>query len=203
MPMLFCPQCGHRLTLGHADGRERPLCDQGGGGCGYIDYGRYSLGAGGLVLREVDGRRKLLLVQRNHDPGRGVWTIPGGFVEWDETVEAAVLREVLEETSLRCAVVGLAGFRNRVGPATNDGYAVFLLKLVEDAEPYPANPEVSAAAFFDLAEMDRLERLAPLSRTLAAAALADRLLILPGIPVSSSQTTQPAILFMGDAFPQA
>ncbi|MGY2065212.1 NUDIX domain-containing protein [Blastococcus sp. SYSU DS0619] len=48
-----------------------------------------------------DGVRRLLLVRRRNEPGRGLWSVPGGRVEHGETVAAAVEREVLEETGLR------------------------------------------------------------------------------------------------------
>lgn len=56
-----------------------------------------------------DARGRLLLVRRRNDPGRGLWSVPGGRVEAGESVAAAVEREVLEETGLRVragAVVG-------------------------------------------------------------------------------------------------
>lgn len=55
------------------------------------------IGVGGIVFQR-DGA--LLLVQRAKEPARGRWTIPGGLVEVGETLEAAVVREVHEETGL-------------------------------------------------------------------------------------------------------
>ena len=52
---------------------------------------------------------KILLVQRKNPPFKGLWALPGGFVENNETVEDAVVREFREETSLEAEVAGLVG----------------------------------------------------------------------------------------------
>ncbi len=59
------------------------------------------VGVGGVVVH--DG--KVLLVKRRFEPLAGQWTLPGGTVEVGETLEAAVARELLEETGL-CVTVG-------------------------------------------------------------------------------------------------
>jgi 8-oxo-dGTP diphosphatase len=48
-----------------------------------------------------DRRGRLLLIRRAHEPGRGLWSIPGGRVEPGETDHQALIREVAEETGLR------------------------------------------------------------------------------------------------------
>lgn len=45
-------------------------------------------------------RNQLLLIKRGRPPFEGTWALPGGFVEADETVETAVIRELKEETGL-------------------------------------------------------------------------------------------------------
>jgi 8-oxo-dGTP diphosphatase len=54
------------------------------------------LGVGGIVFDDD----RVLLVRRAHEPLRGAWTLPGGGVEVGETIAAAVVRELLEETGL-------------------------------------------------------------------------------------------------------
>ena len=54
-----------------------------------------------LVFSKSDGISRLLLVKRKNDPCKGMWAIPGGFVEDDEELETAAIRELEEETGYR------------------------------------------------------------------------------------------------------
>lgn len=54
------------------------------------------LGVGAVIL---EGDR-VVLVKRGHEPSKGEWSLPGGAVDVGETLEAAIAREVLEETCL-------------------------------------------------------------------------------------------------------
>jgi 8-oxo-dGTP diphosphatase len=56
----------------------------------------------GAVVRDASGR--VLLVQRAHEPGRGLWAVPGGRLEPGEDARAAAAREVREETGLEVEV---------------------------------------------------------------------------------------------------
>lgn len=53
-----------------------------------------------VVFAVSAGRTEVLLVKRKHEPFRGRWAVPGGFVEMDEELEDAVARELAEETGL-------------------------------------------------------------------------------------------------------
>jgi ADP-ribose pyrophosphatase YjhB (NUDIX family) len=68
------------------------------------------LGVGGIVIEQ--GR--VLLVKRSQPPLQGRWSLPGGLLETGETLEAAVARELLEETGLHVAVGPLVEVVERV-----------------------------------------------------------------------------------------
>jgi 8-oxo-dGTP diphosphatase len=70
---------------------------------------------------------RLLVVQRGHEPGRGLWSVPGGRVEDGETLEAACAREVREECGIDVVVVRLAGRVERPAP---DGATYVIVDLV-------------------------------------------------------------------------
>jgi 8-oxo-dGTP diphosphatase len=63
---------------------------------------------------------KVLLVRRARSPAKGFYSLPGGRVEFGESLHAALQREVDEETGLRIEITGLAGWRE-VLPATAGG----------------------------------------------------------------------------------
>jgi 8-oxo-dGTP diphosphatase len=63
---------------------------------------------------------KILLVRRARSPAKGFYSLPGGRVEFGETLHKALHREVDEETALKIEIVGLAGWREVV-PASSAG----------------------------------------------------------------------------------
>ena len=65
------------------------------------DYPRPALTVDAVVFRKNAKQLEVLLIQRKHYPFKGMWALPGGFVEMDETVETAVVRELEEETNLK------------------------------------------------------------------------------------------------------
>jgi len=74
------------------------------------------LAVSAAILR--DG--KVLVVRRARNPAGGLYSLPGGVVEAGETLAEAVMREVIEETSLTIEPVALAGYREVVARDAED-----------------------------------------------------------------------------------
>ena len=97
----FCPLCAGDLAVEAVppDQREQAVCTR----CRFVFYLNPKVVAG--TIPEQDGR--ILLTRRSINPGRGLWTFPGGFVDFGETVTDAAVRETFEETGLRVELTGL------------------------------------------------------------------------------------------------
>ena len=83
---------------------------------------RPQLAVSAAIFRE--GR--ILLVRRARSPAKGVYTFPGGRVEFGESLHAAVQREVREETALAIEIVHLAGCREVLPAASGGGLFVIM-----------------------------------------------------------------------------
>lgn len=134
----------------------------------------YNVGVGGAVVREG----KLLMVRRASSHGRGNWQIPGGFIERDETLEQAVVREVEEEAGVKSSVRGVLGLRSRTDDY-NSTYVVFLLDY-ESGEPTPDGVETDRARWIGLDDLAGLDKLPAINARVAQLALAaDPPVLLP------------------------
>ncbi len=68
----------------------------------------------------------LLLVRRARSPAKGFYSLPGGRVEFGESLQAALHREVDEETGLNIEIVGLAGWREVLPSASGGGHYLIM-----------------------------------------------------------------------------
>jgi ADP-ribose pyrophosphatase YjhB (NUDIX family) len=91
----FCSRCGSPLAFGPIPGedRERLACQA----CGHIVYVNPRLVVTTFPITDAG---EIVLIRRGIEPGKGLWAQPGGFLEVDETVHEAAIRETHEETGL-------------------------------------------------------------------------------------------------------
>ena len=88
---------------------------------------------------------KILLVRRARSPAKGFYSLPGGRVEFGETLHAALHREVDEETALKIDIVGLAGWREVVPGTSGGGHYVIMSFAARWTSGEPAlNEELDA-----------------------------------------------------------
>ena len=99
--MNFCSNCGSRVLLKVPEGDFLPrhVCDN----CRTIHYLNPKLVVGSVP--EYEGR--ILLCKRGIEPRLGYWTIPAGFMENDETLEAGAAREAAEEARIQVEIGSL------------------------------------------------------------------------------------------------
>jgi 8-oxo-dGTP diphosphatase len=69
---------------------------------------------------------RILLVRRARSPARGFYSLPGGRVEFGESLHAALHREVDEETALKIEIVGLAGWREVLPETAGSGHYLII-----------------------------------------------------------------------------
>ncbi|MDB5616275.1 NUDIX hydrolase [Tardiphaga sp.] len=69
---------------------------------------------------------KVLLIQRAHPPAKGSWSVPGGRVEFGESLHVALAREVMEETGLQIEILGMAGWREVLPAASGAKHFVVM-----------------------------------------------------------------------------
>ena len=69
---------------------------------------------------------KILLVRRARSPAKGFYSLPGGRVEFGETLHAALHREVDEETALKIEIAGLAGWREVLPETAGSGHYLIM-----------------------------------------------------------------------------
>ena len=96
-----CKACGAHVTyrVPADDTRERAVCDA----CGLIHYENPLSVVATLPVWED----RVLLCRRAIEPRRGLWTLPGGFMELGESTAQAAVRETMEEAGARVELQGL------------------------------------------------------------------------------------------------
>ncbi len=146
LDLNYCPHCGHALVDKEAFGRVRRFCPA----CNHVIFRDHKVAAG--VFVEQEG--KVLLVRRRRGPRQGAWSLPAGFVEFDEQPAAAAVRECYEETGLEVEISGLHAV---IGPESVGMASIVIVyrARVVGGELAPGD-DVDRASFFDPDELPPL-----------------------------------------------
>ena len=129
----FCPRCSTETKNLAASPFRCAQCD-------FVFYFSPVAAVGGII---VNSNNELLFLVRACDPGKGKLGLPGGFVDSGEPLETSLLREVMEETSLRVTRSNyLCSFPNQYTyrGITIDVLDVFFKCEVDSFEPLTAQP---------------------------------------------------------------
>lgn len=119
--------------------RWRPVCPA----CGFIHYINPVVAAGTLV--EQNGQ--VVLVRRGVEPGKGLWCLPAGYVEADESAEAAAIRETREECGLEVELDGLIDVFSFGQDETSRGVLILYAAHVVGGSLQPGDDAIEAAFF--------------------------------------------------------
>ena len=103
---IYCPKCGSTITTKNIENCQRDFCNI----CNKVFYDNPLPVVSAIVLNK---KREVLLVLRDRDPYSGKWCLPSGFVELNESVEKAVIRELKEETGISGKVIRLIDTHSR------------------------------------------------------------------------------------------
>jgi len=138
----YCSNCGNKNERGHIDGNTRFHCAQ----CKVIHYENPKPTAT-LICPKGDS---ILLGRRAFDPGKGEWGLPGGFMELNETLEEAALRELKEETNLEGKVTKILGTCSHYGSIFGDILLIGLVVQINDWSIMKEGDDIYDLQFFDL-----------------------------------------------------
>lgn len=117
-----------------------------------MEYKSPSLAVDGVILKD----NQILLIKRKNDPYKDKWAIPGGFVEYGEKIEDAVLREVKEETGLEAKISDLVGVYSnpKRDPRKHVVSITYLLKDISGTEK--GGDDAKEAKWWNINELPEL-----------------------------------------------
>jgi ADP-ribose pyrophosphatase YjhB (NUDIX family) len=129
----FCPRCGNPADVDFPRSIRCPHCG----------YGAYynPKPVACAIPRDADGA--ILLIRRGFEPRRGLWSMPGGFVDLGESVEQAARRECREEIGIDVEIGALVG----VYSAPEDRIVVVAYEARSDERPSPSQEALEVRAF--------------------------------------------------------
>ena len=130
----FCPRCGQPADVDFPRSIRCPHCG----------YGAYYNPKPVAAAIPVTAAGEIVLLKRGFDPGKDLWTFPGGFVDLGESVEEAARREVREEIEVDVELTDVVGVYSR----SDDRVVliVFAAKIQDEPQTTPEALQVEAFA---------------------------------------------------------
>ncbi len=126
---------------------EKPVSNTSSGSCPHCGMYRCPSPTVDAVIYEPS--RGIVLVRRKYDPVG--WALPGGFVDYGETVENAAVREAFEETGLHVTLTGLLGvYSDPARDARRHTISTVFMARTKNPEAVKGGDDAAEAAFFAL-----------------------------------------------------
>ena len=120
-------------------------------------YPRAAITADAVILKEINGQYQVLLIERASPPFQGMWALPGGFLNMDETLEECVRRETEEETGLKGLHFKQAGaFSALDRDPRHRTVTVAFLAIADESHQPRAGSDASNARWFPLDDLPPL-----------------------------------------------
>ena len=134
----YCPRCGHEADVAYPRSITCPHCG----------YGAYYNPKPVAAAIPITRRNEIVLLRRGFEPGKDLWTFPGGFVDLGETVEEAARREAMEEIRAKVHLQHLVGVYSRGEERVV--LIVFAARIDTEPQTTPEATEVKAFAPEDI-----------------------------------------------------
>lgn len=121
------------------------------------NYPRAALTVDAIVFYRTENTPRILLIERGREPFKNKWALPGGFIEMDETLENACIRELEEETGLLVEKMNQFRAYDAVDrdPRHRTISVVFSVEL-ENEKPVKGSDDASNADWFSMDELPEL-----------------------------------------------
>ena len=146
--LIYCSHCSNKNSFSKIEGEIRYHCPK----CKTIHYQNPKPTAT-LICIKGD---KILLVKRAFDPGKGEWSLPGGFIELGETPEEAAKRELKEETNLDGEAIKLIGSCSHFNSIFGDILLLGITMKINNWDNLIPGDDAQSAGFFKLKESPQM-----------------------------------------------
>ncbi len=129
----YCPRCAQPADIAYPRSITCPHCG----------YGAYYNPKPVACAIPCTGTGDIILLRRGFDPGKGLWTFPGGFVDLGESVEAAARREAREELEIDLELQELIGVYSK----SDDRVVLIVYSAAALGEPQTTDEATEVKAF--------------------------------------------------------